>query len=404
MTTWGGRRALPLGLMAVVAGLALLPSAADASTVTAQSEQNLVTAAERRAVGVELNAWPDTPMGVEKTGTGGAAYTFYAANTNQHGRGDIARTVGALNDPIAAGVEPNLVVQGAREQIPDLGYAGGGPTYDASYQGLPFKLMFVHLEQYPDGIPAHGIYGSIGLAKSTDGGHTWQFLGQIFQEDRGYDQFADQESNGLFCGDNSNTAVGVGEYVIRSEGGVDYFYIYSPDWPASCEPGQGTGATFAAARAPVSDVVAAAAGGGVSPWSKYDDPAWDQPALGGQSSDVLGGGEGHFRSFSVSYNSYVDRYIMLQSVLTGSSLQQGVSFRDSCDGVHWSAPTTIFTEMGEIYDPSIIGIGADPRTTDHNFYVYYSHSLDAVLGGDRWQDGSLRRRPLSILPSGPCPT
>jgi hypothetical protein len=71
-------------------------------------------------------------------------------------------------------------------------------------------------------------------------------------------------------------------YVIRREGGEDWFYLYFFDTPQ-----QGRQGHIAAARAKVADVLRDAKAGRTGPWEKYDNGVWT-PALSGPSSPVTG--------------------------------------------------------------------------------------------------------------------
>jgi hypothetical protein len=335
-----------------------------AAVTTPGPEEVVLTAAQRDALG--LDKWPDGPMGIDRSPSG---YTFYGPNS-----GNVGRAEGALDNPGIIDVSPNIAVQGAK-QLPDVNYASGGPVFDA---GGGMQLMFVHLERRPPGSD-HSWYGSIGLAKSTDDGHTWTFLGEIFKHNLSYSKFKRSHP----CGAVAEASFG--QYVLRS----GYFYIYSPDTQRNCN------ANIAVARAPVSAVVQAARKGAVSPWTKYRNGSWSEPGLGGRSSDVAPSRAR--RSFAVAYSSYLHRYILAMAKIISPGVY-GLEISSSTDGIKWSDPQVLFTAPAEIYAPTIIGTGGDPTTVDQQFYVYYSYSADAAtFGGYRWGDASLRRRLVTTL-------
>jgi hypothetical protein len=348
--------------------LLALPAPSPAATLTtAGKEEVVVTTAERGAAG--LNTWPDGPMGLDRTRAG---YTFYGANS-----GNIARAAGDLADPVASDVSPNIKIQGTK-QLPDVRYASGGPIYDA---GAGMMLMFIHLERRPPG-SSHSWYGSIGLAKSTDNGHTWTFLGEIFKPNLSYAAFKATHP----CGAVTETSFG--QYVHHAVDGTDYFYIYSPDTQANCN------SNFAVARAPVGAVVRAARAGTVSRWSKYAAGSWSEPSLGGRSTDV--GSNLPRRSFDVAYSPDLNRYVLAITAYASPGVY-ALETSQSADGVNWSSPQIVFTAAAEIYAPTIVGTGPDPATATQQFYVYYSNSPNAAFGGYRWSDASLCRRLLSSL-------
>jgi hypothetical protein len=360
------RRVIPPLVLALA--LACLAPAAAASTYTVGSEQTLVTAQQRTAA--QLKWWPDGPMGVQKTLTG---YVFNSPNGP-----DAARSTGTLDNPIATGVTPRIQVAGARD-LQDLGYASGGPLYEVRTNGS--ELLFLHLERYPTGDPKVW-YGSVGLARSTDDGRSWRFLGEILTSELSYSQYRAAPP----CGDVSPATFG--QYVIRDVGGVNYFYAYDAD----VAPGPGCQIRMAVARAPVSEVVAASKRNTVSPWFKYYDGGWTQPGLGGASTDIWTGPQ---RTFAVSYNAAIDRYLMVMSSLETDG-RYSLEVSESVDGIAWSTPTTLFADTRELYAPTIVGTGRSPATSGASFYVYYTSSALSPLGGFRWDDGSLRRRLISV--------
>jgi hypothetical protein len=354
--------------MLVAVGVPLgLASPAAAGVTMAGKEQVVMTANERSSAG--LNTWPDGPMGVERDGAG---YAFYGANS-----GNVARTHGPLDNPAASDVSPSIKVVGAK-LLTDVRYASGGSIYET---GNGTKLMFIHVERRPPGT-SHSWYGSVALAASTEDGQTWTFLGEIFRPNLTYRSYKLDQP----CG--AVVEASFGQYVLRSVGGTDYFYIYSPDTQGNCD------ANFAVARAPVSAVVRAAQKNRVSRWSKYYGGAWREPALGGRSSNVAP--NGGRRSFSIAYDSYLNSYVLAMARIVSPGVY-GITLSQSADGIAWSSPQVVFTTAGEVYAPTIVGTGSNPAVATQHFYVYYSYSPDAGFGGYRWGDASLRRRLLTSL-------
>jgi hypothetical protein len=357
----------PAATLAVVSLSLALASTAAAALTTAGDEEVVMTASQRSSAG--LDTWPDGPMGIERNGNG---FAFYGANS-----GNVARTVGPLDDPAASEVSPSIKVDGAK-QLTDVRYASGGSVYEA---GGGTKLMFIHLERRPLGT-TKSWYGSVGLAKSTDDGHTWTFLGEIFRPNLPYSTYKRSQP----CG--AVVEASFGQYVLRSVGGTTYFYIYSNDTQRNCS------ANFAVARAPVSAVAQAARRNRVSPWSKYYASGWREPALGGRSSNVAQA-TGR-RSFSVAYDSSSNRYVLAMTRLVSPGVY-GIALSESTDGIAWSSPQILFTTVGEVYAPTIVGLGADPTVATQRFYIYYSYSPHGGFGGYRWSDASLRRRLATSL-------
>jgi hypothetical protein len=369
-------------LIVLLSSLALL-APSQGLAVSAGPQQTLVPAGHRLAAG--LYTWPDGPVGVVREG---GELELFGPN-----RGDVARTVGPRANPIRE-VKPSIPIAEA-EALEDVGYAAGGPIYSGLSGGA--LLMFVHLERYPTGDPQGGSYASIGLARSSDDGASWELLGEIFQQNLTYDRYREEPGR---CGtDLENRRYGVsntsfGQYVIRRDDGVPYFYIYGSDTQAPPDDGDTPcEVNLAVARARVSEVTEAAEEGEVSSWQKYDEGSWEEPALGGTSANVWPG----LRrlSFDVSYNEELDRYL-LAMVRPLAANRSGLEIATSADGVTWSAPALAFEAEGEIYAPTIVGTDADPRTSGHSFDVYYVHSPRGLQLGSRWADAALAARTLTL--------
>jgi hypothetical protein len=360
-----GRATWTASAIAAIALSLTLASPAVALT-TAGKEEVVMTPSERASVG--LGAWPDGPMGIQRSRAG---YSFYGANS-----ANVARTGGTLDHPAGSEVSSRIQVEGAK-RLADVRYASGGPIYDA---GGGMKLMFIHLERSLAGT-SKSWYGSIGLAKSTDGGRSWSFLGEIFKHNLSYSTYKRSRP----CGDVAEASFG--QYVLRSSGGTNYFYSYSPDTQRNCD------VTFAVARAPVAAVIQRARHGGVSRWSKHYNGTWRQPALGGRSSNVAPPNSPR-RSFAMAYDADRKRYVLAMTRLFTWGVF-GLEISHSTDGVNWTSPQVVFTTVGEVYAPTIVGTGPDPAVATKSFYVYYSYSPQGGLGGYRWSDASLRRRLLS---------
>jgi hypothetical protein len=346
----------------------VIPAPAAGTSFITGLESTLVTAGQRKTL--DLRYWPDGPMGVEKTRSG---YLFHSPNGP-----NVARTKGRLDDPLRFGVTPNIEVEGARA-LTDVGYASGGPIYRDRSSGM--RLMFVHAERFPNPLYPQRFYATVGLARSYDRGRSWRFLGEVFSPRLTYAAF----KAGSPCGPRAGSSFG--QFVVRRVAGVRYFYIYGPDQQAGTE----CPTNFAVARAPVSQVLAAAANGTVTRWSKYYNGTWVEPGLGGRSSDLW---QGQLRSFAIAHNRALDRDLIVMARQVDDR-RFSMVISESADGLSWSQPTTLFTVSGEIYAPTIVGRG-NPRVTGRRFFVYYTNSLLEPSGGFRWDDGALRRRQLSV--------
>jgi uncharacterized repeat protein (TIGR03803 family) len=318
--------------------------------------------------------WPDGQVSALKTDSG---YLFFSIDAGLHKRqlwhghwvgnnnsGSVVKTIGNLDNPLGSAAPVDVVI----DPNPDpkvnphncdptkyphhycYTYIGGGPVYrvPAGQVGAGNWLLVYHAE-YDD--PA---YYLLGLAISSDQGRHWTDIGEITRFNMPFS----------YKGQSAPGAIGDPPLVISPDG--KYFYVYFLDWLKS-----GVNTTASIARAPIVDVLQDAFGGSVhyaAPFKKYYQGAWDQPGIGGASTDLIP--EGHYGGGNnVAYNSYIHRYMMLNSD------SQNYSYAESPDGIQWT--DTIFLGMlGHVPDiagySGPIGTGDDPTVLGKDFYVYYT--------------------------------
>jgi hypothetical protein len=376
MRTWAGRRRLwqLLGVVvAIAASVSLGMPHVGATTFWASGETVVYNNLQLSNLGLE--GWPDGEMGVE---TNGSAYTFYSA---RGGGQDVVRTVGTLAAPGSAGVSYPLI-----SGVPgDVSYASGGPTYTDPVSGM--KLLFVHLERHRANSVRY--YTTIGLAKSTDDGVNWTFLGEVFSPNSPFEECTGADSD-----------AGSGTYAIHNDGGTDYFYMYVHDRPlGNCSHTNPT--SLSALRAPVADVIAAATNGNVSGWSKYYNGSWGLlgTGLGGPSSDLWPDPLPWSEFGSVSWNTYLNKFVLVIARRhTGGLLgdRWWLELTESADGLTWSMPVAaaINSLPGQWAYPTIIGLGSNPRETGQSFHVFYVSST--FMGPEIWWNASLVHRSITF--------
>jgi uncharacterized repeat protein (TIGR03803 family) len=327
--------------------------------------------------------WPDGPIAALKTDQG---YMFFSIDAGLHARqlwhgqwvgnnnsGSVVRTIGTLDDPLGTDPPVDVVIDHNPDpkvnphncdptKRPHAGcytYIGGGPVYQVPQDqtGAGNWLLVYHAE-YDD--PA---YFMLGLAISFDRGLHWTDIGEIIRYNHPFS----------YQGPPAPGAIGDPPLVISPDG--KYFYVYFFDWLID-----GSNTMVSVARAPIADVLQAAFGGVVhyaAPFYKYYQDTWNQPGIGGESTDLSpnsrwGGGE------NVAWNSYLQRYIMLNND------SQNTSYQESIDGLHWT--DSIFLGMqGHVPDVAgydfPIGLGDDPRILGKEFYVYLTQFRGPWPGG-----------------------
>ncbi|MGA3089641.1 MAG: hypothetical protein ABSD75_13575 [Terriglobales bacterium] len=327
--------------------------------------------------------WPDGPIAALKT-TGG--YMFFSIDAGFHKRtlwhgqwvgnnnsGSVVRTIGSLDNPLGSTPPVDVVIgQNPDPKVdpyncdptkyPDrecYTYIGGGPVYQVppGKVGAGNWLLVYHAEYNAPN------YYMLGLAVSSDQGLHWTDIGQIIR----FNQPFSRKGNG------APFAIGDPPLVPSPDG--KYFYIYFQDWLRN-----GAATMLSVARAPIDSILERAFGGQrqfAAPFHKYYAGQWDQPGIGGLSTDLLpsaryGGG------LNVAYDAYLKRYLLLNSD------SQNFSYAESPDGLEWT--DTVFLGMLG-YVPDLagyampIGLGDDPTTLGKEFYVYYTQFRGPWPGG-----------------------
>ena len=358
--------------------------------VVATPAQRLAAGSRAQPPITDIFAWPDTPMGVIKTGSG---YEFFASDGGAHYRqmwnghwvgnnksGSVVTTVGTLDNPLGSGDPEDVSVTqnpdaGVNANYPSYGYMGGGPVYQvpAGMPGAGNLLVTYHAE-----LPNDALYAALGLAASSDNGLHWTDLGEIIRLNQAY-------AVGL-----DGFEIGDGPLVLSPDG--KYFYLYFPDWMANGTlhttnaSGTSTTTNVSVARALAASVLDAAFGSEphAVAFEKFHEGNWHlQPGVGGASSDLIPSAP--FSGYlDIHYNSAIARYVMIISDDTN------FAYAESVDLLHWTLPVSLGIFGPIAAYPTAVGLGDDPHVLGKSFYVYFTH-----LPADGWQGGSVRRITVS---------
>jgi len=142
----------------------------------------------------------------------------------------------------------------------------------------------------------------------------------------------------------------------------------------------------------VDEVIEAAKNGTISPWFKYQKNG-PQPGLAGTSSP-LEIGNPPTDWFSVSYNAFIDRYVMVIATHDRAEVYKyQLYLTTSEDGYQWS-PRVLLTETDdELTYPSVIGIEGDPLSIGETFYIYY---VTTPRGVTRWHGTRFQRMTVTL--------
>jgi hypothetical protein len=396
--------------IAAFVSLAAVPAQAQTSgetrlAVTPVCNPNIIetkvvaTAAQRKTAGQRALppitdmangfAWPDTPLGVVKVGTG---YAFFGSDGAFHARrqweeqeygnnkyGSITRTLGTLDNPLGTEAPIDVTIYANRDPsvnpfYSSYDYMGGGPVYLVP-AGMPGagKLLMVYHAEIPT-IATQSFDSVFALASSSDGGKDWMDLGEIVRINQGYRS------------DMDGYDIGDANLVLSPDG--KYFMIYFSDWLANGTTHWGNTITvLSVARATIESVLNDAFGEHprAAAFQKYYQ-GWNlDQGLGGYSQDLNPKG-GYNGNQQVAYNAYLKRYQMF--------INQGVliAYAESPDGMNWSIPTVFHDfrtepDMPSVYDAPV-GMGADPRILDKEFYVFYTNYPGTGAG---WEGATVKR-------------
>lgn len=258
----------------------------------------------------------------------------------------------------------------------DADYAGPGNIFPAA-NGVDL-LMVYHAENHLfSGVDSPGtpFYAGIGLARSTDGGVTWQRQGQIISA---HDpQEATQSSPG--AGASTPT-------VVKADGFI-YVIFREIDLQSNVKG-------FAIARAPI-------AGDGVAAsWQKYYQGAFSSPGLGGDFTPLAlvldPTAPSDQRQPHLSFNTYLNQYLM---TMVGNG---GIYVLTSSDLLNWSDGMVVLPSQfpdssitdSEVHDwyPTLISPSTlSDRCTSQTGYVYYAKFL-----GDGTAHHYLYRQAFSV--------
>ena len=253
---------------------------------------------------------------------------------------------------------PLLASSGPGTTAFDADYAGAGSVFKAA-NGSDL-LMIYHAENHLFGtVHSNGnpFYAGVGLARSTDGGVTWERKGQILSA---HDpQLPSQASGGA----------GVGTPSAIEANGYIYVFFREID-PQSNLEGIGV------ARAPIAEDAVAGS------WQKFFNGAYTSPGLGGAFTPLqitldVNAKSDHRQPF-VTFNTYLNAYVL---TIVGNG---GIYMCTSTDLVHWTAgkvilpapvPDGTVTASTAPYNwyPTLISPDQPSETiTDKAGYLYYA--------------------------------
>ncbi|MGB8014153.1 MAG: hypothetical protein WCF68_21250 [Terriglobales bacterium] len=289
-------------------------------------------------------------------------------------------------------------------------YLGGGPVYrvPAGEPGAGGLLLVYQGAYDTDDQPQGGWYSFLGIAKSTNDGLTWTDLGVAIRST---------------APPEHTLTVDIGDGDLVDSGTADptgrYFYIYFPDLCTYSTGGICGGKSYsfgidkgmAVARVDYEEFLSAAFSGAptppplpefkkfydksVTPWlaptgnfkALYDTKYWQEPGIGGNSTDVWNPSSPYAGDMNVKWNAYLNSFV---AIFNTGGHQIGYAF--SPDGLDWTPVVTIVTSSGNpaanLGSSTLVGADEDPNILGSKFYAFY---LVYPTNGTGWNDATLNR-------------
>jgi hypothetical protein len=260
-------------------------------------------------------------------------------------------------------------------QLAASDHASGGPLYhdEASDQ----LLLIYHGETFNDG-DADDYYAFLGMAVSDDHGATFEDLGRIITSD-----LAEHDPER-----HRPVDVGSGAYVVRD----GWMHVYFQD--------RGNGPcrrSLSVARARVTDVVDAARNRTTPVFHKYHDGTWEEPGIGGVSSELF---DDAFRWVVWFDAAVIESIGCVVLVYSTSWLVDGVPHwmhmaTLSTDGIRWSPSQPLYDTplTDEVIYVTIDSGGDQQRSiTGSSFDLYRTRATTKF----RWDEAWLERITVSF--------
>jgi hypothetical protein len=254
-----------------------------------------------------------------------------------------------------------LLPSGAGTPAFDADYAGAGSVFRAA-DGKDL-LMIYHAENHLfSGVdyPGAPFYAGIGLARSQDGGLTWQRQGEII--------------SGLDPQQPTQVATGAGALTPAAIESNGYIYVIYREIDL-----QSNLKGFAIARAPIPEDAAPGT------WHKYYQGAFSTTGLGGNFTPLAivldPTVSADRRQPNVSFNSYLGSFVL---IAVGNG---GIYLATSPDLIQWSAgevilsapvPDSTVTPSSEPYNwyPTLVSTDqTSEQATSQTGYLYYAKGL-----------------------------
>lgn len=373
-------------------------TAAAVFTIQPSAETPLLTPTQRSALGFQYGP-PDGNIGVLLTG---GRYSFFmpargsstcTGTPTAQGTYRLGGTFSAITAPFGCSAAITPSSNGDPNGYTfDQDYAGGGPVLAITSSTGAAGILHVYHGEAHGGTCAstgHCTYSSLGMAISSDGGATFQKLGEIVQP---------YLTRAAVLGANQGIDVGGGTLIVADGNGAHitnlatadasnvYLYVFYTDRDPSAATATACNQTpcLAVARAPLLCVFADAFAGNTAAFptlfKKFYNGGFTEPATSGDPNAASNAG--HYSpvvaaagSFpSVLYDASTQQFLLAYTTSNHAIVMQHGSTLLS-----WSGPIAsgaITDGTNSILYPTLVGEGDDPATGNGTPWLFYISATD----------------------------
>jgi hypothetical protein len=200
----------------------------------------------------------------------------------------------------------------------------------------------------------------MGIAYSDDDGKTFKHLGFVLET-----EIPEAVIKSGVCVSKMNIAGGG----FRRDD--TYFYLYYVD----CSKPDRSDRHGAVARAEASTVIENARNGKNTVWHKCFDGKWEEPVMGGRSSDIGRVGD----HANMMYNTYIDKWLSFGWDYSSGGQSKNIVMLKSSDPLDFSAGSEDDEVLYELpkgcvaHYFSVVPDQADMTTCGKEFYLYYRY-------------------------------
>jgi hypothetical protein len=332
----------------VIILLLLLACVTDAQVISSTTSGETVIESNAARTSAGAYYWGDGNYGIITNGGGG--YDFFAdsgfvsGGTFNTGSGIFSGTLGNM---LQTAVATNMVVSGTPGGT--FSYLAGGFVFHDTTNG--YWIMLTHCERWPSGDNVH-FWGSIGVAKSTDG-QNFSWVGEIIQPETPYTTVSPTEQE---IGGGGNCFVG------------NWLYVYFIQNTST--------RVIGVARCDFTTFMSQAEAGTLPVFTKWHSGSFSTLGLGGLGTPLTTGltGGDWVVWWDVKYYAPASLYVMVIDAAQFAT-QNNMRAMYSYDGINWFGDDTLNCSGTVIY-PTLFSPDAPQGQLGVTNYIFGSQTFD----------------------------